>query len=85
MLIMKTEHSSLESAVGFHIPMSNIPASIHLYKQSVTCPRCGSPWRLGEALCLKCLLAQGLVTDLSGETSAEGSLEAETGHCETMR
>jgi serine/threonine protein kinase/tetratricopeptide (TPR) repeat protein len=37
-----------------------MPVSIHLQKEPLTCPQCGSASRIGRSLCLSCLLAQGL-------------------------
>jgi hypothetical protein len=47
--------------------MNSIPVSMHLQKESVVCPQCGSTARLAGDLCLRCMLAVGL--DASGDTS----------------
>jgi serine/threonine protein kinase len=49
--------------------MNGIPVSIHLQKERVACPQCGSASRVGRSLCLSCLLSQGLGADVhNGET-----------------
>src|SRR5213592_4307627 len=51
--------------------MSGIPVSIRLQKEPLTCPQCGSASRIGRSLCLSCLLAQGLRTQVSPPQSEE--------------
>src|SRR5213595_2492551 len=55
----------------FQNPMSGIPVSIRLQKEPLTCPQCGSASRIGRSLCLSCLLAQGLRTQVSPPQSEE--------------
>src|SRR6266700_880164 len=54
--------------------MSGIPVSIHLQKKSVICPQCGSASRIGHSLCLNCLLAQGLGTNVHNDETLESVL-----------
>ena len=54
--------------------MSGIPVSIHLQKKPVICPRCGSASRVGRSLCLNCLLAQGLGTNVHNDETLEDVL-----------
>ncbi len=54
--------------------MSGIPVSIHLQKKSVICPQCGSASRIGHSLCLNCLLAQGLGTNVHNDETLEDVL-----------
>src|SRR5205823_4728482 len=59
------------SLLNFQNPMSGIPVSIRLQKEPLTCPQCGSASRIGRSLCLSCLLAQGLRTQVSPPQSEE--------------
>src|SRR5437762_14303107 len=54
--------------------MSGIPVSIHLQKKPVICPQCGSASRIGHSLCLNCLLAQGLGTNVHNDETLEDVL-----------
>jgi predicted amidophosphoribosyltransferase len=47
--------------------MNGISISIHLQKERVVCPQCGSTARLDRDLCLRCLLFLGIAA--SGDTS----------------
>ena len=46
--------------------MNGIPVWIHLQKESVVCPQCGSTARVARNLCLRCMLSVGL--DARGDT-----------------
>ena len=47
--------------------MNGIPACIHLQKEPLTCPQCGSTARVARDLCLRCMLLLGIAA--CGDTS----------------
>ena len=47
--------------------MNGISVWMHLQKERVVCPQCGSTARIARDLCLRCMLSVGL--DASGDTS----------------
>ena len=53
----------------FHlsIPMTSISVSLHLQKEPVVCPQCGSTARVARDLCLRCMFLLGIAT--CGDTS----------------
>jgi hypothetical protein len=44
--------------------MSGSSISIPGQEEPLACPRCGTAWRLKRGLCVNCLLAPGLETDM---------------------
>ena len=44
--------------------MSGNVTSISGQEEPLTCPRCGTSWRLKRGLCVSCLLSPGLEADM---------------------
>jgi predicted amidophosphoribosyltransferase len=59
--------ASLVLPIHLSIPMNSISVSIHLQKEPVVCPQCGSTARLAHDLCLRCMLLLGI--GACGDTS----------------
>src|SRR5436190_966903 len=57
-----------------------ISVSPRLGKEPVACPECGSRWRVGRGLCLRCLLCSGLGADTDDTETLENVLAEIDGH-----
>jgi len=54
--------------------MNGVPGSMHLRKETLVCPNCGSTSRVGRGLCLSCLLSEGLRADTRNGDALEEAL-----------
>jgi hypothetical protein len=49
--------------------MSSSPVSIPWHEEPLSCPRCGTAWRLKRGICVGCLLSRGLDAEMhDGQT-----------------
>jgi hypothetical protein len=55
--------------------MSSSPTSIPRQEEPVTCPRCGTAWRLKRGLCVSCLLSPGLETEMRNGQALDDGLD----------
>ena len=54
--------------------MNGIPACIHLQKEPLICPQCGSTARVARRLCLSCMLSLGIGADIKTSETLDGLL-----------
>ncbi|MFZ0917958.1 MAG: hypothetical protein WAN04_13775 [Candidatus Udaeobacter sp.] len=49
--------------------MNSSPVSIPRHEEPLSCPRCGTAWRLKRGICVSCLLSRGLDAEMhDGQT-----------------